>query len=717
MAEKIADYFGSLGFQVNDKGLKEFIKQLDNVAKKMQAVTKLAVASSGASGMSLGMQKLATDAKKAADGVEKATTRITRSQAKLGLVGKKAADIPATGSLASFRSRVLLLNQQAKEDSTAKATLDRLTKMKDMAEQRDALRLQRRQERMTSEDERRYQNRVSRTYAPKTSRLDLYQKDLARTQMMYNAALAAGDGSAKRYAEAIKKLRGEITSLNRQTMFGKMGLKGFGGGLGGLGSALVPMLGMAAAGGAAGLGYSAVALNQQLVEKQNINAQFEGLYGGAAQGKAGYGRFKDYANQRGVRAGDVAQDYLGFMYSAKTNLGLEGGEKIFQQFTDFARVRGTSGERYKRALAALSQMVSKNRIYSEELTQQLSEHLFGSKEIFAETITGKKGGDAMQELMKQMKSDKGVTTSDWLPKVTEKMQELAKESGVLDKMSNNLDATLARLNNRWGDFIGKMEEVGVADAMGRFIEMLTGKLDILEDFIVENKDSIIKLMDAFTGFVDFITSKEFVLIGLTATFTALGVAIKTNAVWMGILTGPATLAGIGSLIKAMWSLAAAQAVAFAPWLWLAAMIATTLLVLEDFYYWVNGKPSLMGELFGDADDMFKGLDQFFEDMKKKWDEVTAEMAKMWEKFKSTVSKPFEWLGKKWDDVSKGAGEMMNDMGIRTSIVANAPMVTGQQNKPAPTYQINGVTVIANDPQSFYKGVERETLKYPRGGYK
>jgi hypothetical protein len=175
---------------------------------------------------------------------------------------------------------------------------------------------------------------------------------------MYNAALAAGDGSAKRYAEAIKKLRSEITSLNRQTMFGKMGLKGFGGGFGGLGSALVPMLGMAAAGGAAGFGYGITALNNQLVQQQSVQAQFQGLYGNAQAGEQGYKQYMDFANLRGIRGMQNAQDYLNFMYAGSSKIGTEGTNQIFQSFTELAKVRGTSGERYQRALTALGQMLS-----------------------------------------------------------------------------------------------------------------------------------------------------------------------------------------------------------------------------------------------------------------------------------------------------------------------------------------------------------------------
>ena len=61
---------------------------------------------------------------------------------------------------------------------------------------------------------------------------------------------------------------------------------------------------------------------------------------------------------RGIRGMQNAQDYLSFMYAGSSKIGTEGTNKIFQSFTELAKVRGTSGERYTRALTALGQMLS-----------------------------------------------------------------------------------------------------------------------------------------------------------------------------------------------------------------------------------------------------------------------------------------------------------------------------------------------------------------------
>lgn len=555
-------------------------------------------------------------------------------------------------------------------------------------EMRDNLRAQRRAETASREDERRFQNRVSRTYAPKASRMALYQADLVRTQAAYNAAMAAGGQGAARYAEAIKKLKREIIGLKyeQSRLRGGFGLRS-----GAINSALTPMLGMAAAGGAAGLGYGAVAITDQLVKQQNISAQFQGLYGSEAAGQAGYGRFKEYANMRGVRQAQIAQDYLGFMYSAKTNIGLEGANKIFENFTDLARVRGTSGERYQRALAALSQMTSKNRIYSEELTQQLSEHLFGSKEIFAEVITGKKGGDAMTELLKRMKSDAGVVTAEWLPKVSEEMARLAKESGVLDKMSNNLDASLARLNNRWWDFIAAMDELGTGEKIGSVIDQIADGLKDLTQWMRENQDTVEMLTESLRTFFSILFSRYTVIFMAVAGFVALA-------------------NGVAKAAAAIRLLGIAGAIASAPMLVLIGLIGLVALAIEDVYSWAKGDESILAYWIGDSSEYFIPLFDFIDDMKKRWSDAIDFVTGKWNAFKDLVNQPIEYAEKLWGRFTNTFGGLPVE---GSSVMGTARQAVAPALATSTGVSFGQVNVYANDANSFYRDLNAYYPKVPK----
>lgn len=482
MAEKIAEYFGQLKFIVDDKGLKEFVKQLDAVAKKMQGLTKSVSGGNAIKKVAEGMQQIGEQAKVAASSVDKAATKITnatkkvtqtqiREQQKLdaalrrgnaknplteiqnkikaqtakraamsgsvsaaeqarldawfAAAAKKEQALMKSSSAAYRRASALGSKQvggivanaqrnvaarskadaaelaryeawfgkaesrderlgiasgkdfrrsQAAGSRSVAAVLAEVQVAKQLKEKRERvsgaqamrenLRAQRRAETASREDERRFQNRVSRTYAPKASRMALYQADLVRTQAAYNAAMAAGGAGAARYAEAIKKLKREIIGLKyeQSRLRGGFGLRS-----GAINSALTPMLGMAAAGGAAGLGYVAVSMANQIMQQQSIKAQFQGLYGTEAAGQAGFNQYMQFANLRGIRGMQNAQDYLSFMYAGSSKIGTEGTNKIFQSFTELAKVRGTSGERYTRALTALGQMLSKGKLQAEEV--------------------------------------------------------------------------------------------------------------------------------------------------------------------------------------------------------------------------------------------------------------------------------------------------------------------------------------------------------------
>lgn len=314
MAEKIAEYFGQLKFIVDDKGLKEFVKQLEMAAKSMKAVT-MASGTHGMRAIAEGMKKIGTEAKQAASQVEQAVGKMDRASSKSArtqktLVGLKATDIKSRGALGDFQNRAQLI-----------AMRDYAARMNSARDARDNLRAQRRAETASREDERRFQNRVSRTYAPKASRMALYQADLVRTQAAYNAAMAAGGVGAARYAEAIKKLKREIIGLKyeQSRLRGGFGLRS-----GAINSALTPMLGMAAAGGAAGFGYGAVSMANQIMQQQSIKAQSQGLYGTEAAGQAGFNQYMQFANLRGIRGMQNAQDYLSFMYAGSSKIGAEG---------------------------------------------------------------------------------------------------------------------------------------------------------------------------------------------------------------------------------------------------------------------------------------------------------------------------------------------------------------------------------------------------------
>lgn len=231
---------------------------------------------------------------------------------------------------------------------------------------RDALRAQRRAETASREDERRFQNRVSRTYSPTTSKLMRQQADFTKVQERYNTAVATGNKlEAERYRHAMKYLRSNIRDLNRERfeknlgVFGRAGrAMGYGRGATGALAMLQPSLGMVAAGGAAGAGYFLTDAFRQTMDIQSYKQQFQALYGTEAAGKGGLQSYLDYSNKMGTNASKNMQEYLRFMFASKDTVGLDTGRGIYESFSVLAKTRGVKGDAYSRSLTSLSQMLS-----------------------------------------------------------------------------------------------------------------------------------------------------------------------------------------------------------------------------------------------------------------------------------------------------------------------------------------------------------------------
>lgn len=334
------------------------------------------------------------------------------------------------------------------------------------------------------------------------------------------------------------------------------------------------------------------------------------------------------------------------------------------------------------------------------------EHVGGGLDIFAQAITGKTGAAATTEFMDGMK--KGLYDSaKWLPIVAERMAKVAQESGTLDVMSNNLDSTLARLNNKWADFIKKMDEAGVSDALARFITMLTGKLESLAEVIGDNKESIVGLIDGFTKLFDIITSKEFLLTTLAAAFTAIYLNAKNAAVGIGLLNAAVNLTTLKAAAVALWSMAGAFLTMAAPVLLTFGAFALLVLAVEDFHAWMNDKDSVFGYWLGESDEFFKTVENGFKNIREWWDVSMTYLKNGWDGFTAWVGKPFKIAGQWIDDKLESAQNFISSPAVQGGVnLLQPPMATsGGVN-----YNIGSVSVTANNYEEFARNIPQKVKR-------
>ncbi|MEL4071751.1 tape measure protein [Ochrobactrum sp. GPK 3] len=171
------------------------------------------------------------------------------------------------------------------------------------------------------------------------------------------------------------------------------------------------------------------------------------------------------ANRLGIEFGVLSNEYSKFAVATKAaGFSSEATRKVFLKVAEAGRVNKLSMEQMSLVFLALQQMISKGKIQSEELRQQLGEQLPGAFNIMADAI--------------------GVTTEE-LGDMMKKGEVLANQSNML-KFADELDkrfgpqlaAALRSTTTQLGMFSNNLFQAQVAMANGGFIKSFT---DLLKD--------------------------------------------------------------------------------------------------------------------------------------------------------------------------------------------------------------------------------------------
>jgi tape measure domain-containing protein len=153
-----------------------------------------------------------------------------------------------------------------------------------------------------------------------------------------------------------------------------------------------------------------------------------------------FNRIVDLSEKYGFNLESMAESYGHFAASTKgTKLEGKKTEEIFESVARAGRVLNLTTDDMNGSFRALSQMISKNRVGSEELRHQLGDRLTGSFKIAADAI-----GVTTDQLDAMLKKGE-VVALDLIPKFA---KELDKFTGGEDA-SNSLAAKIERLSNSW----------------------------------------------------------------------------------------------------------------------------------------------------------------------------------------------------------------------------------------------------------------------------
>lgn len=163
---------------------------------------------------------------------------------------------------------------------------------------------------------------------------------------------------------------------------------------------------------------------------------------------------KNLANLTGQEIEKLTESYIQFT-AATRNTVLEGvkGDRVFAAFSKSFSALGKSSAVAERGLNAVQQMISKGKVSSEELRQQLGEALPGANKIFADAL-----GISVSKLEDMMKKGELMAT-DVLPKVA-----VSLEKTYGDRAQRNLETiggSWTNLNNQVKFFLDSLNQDGV----------------------------------------------------------------------------------------------------------------------------------------------------------------------------------------------------------------------------------------------------------------
>lgn len=242
----------------------------------------------------------------------------------------------------------------------------------------------------------------------------------------------------------------------------------------------------AAALGAGGLGLSGLLtrLRDTARETNRVITALKNVSGGTAQFADNLKFLNTIADKYGLEVNGITESFAKFSAAAtQANMPMDEQKKIFEALSRASSAFGLTADENKGVMLALSQMMGKGKISSEELRKQMGEKLPIAMQAMA-----KAAGTSMAGLEKMLKQGK-LMSADILPKFADAINEI-----VPNIDTDNLEASLNRLSNAFGEFTNA---TGFQDKYKVLIDWLTS----LVKSAGENIKSIIIGIIAVIGFV------------------------------------------------------------------------------------------------------------------------------------------------------------------------------------------------------------------------
>lgn len=261
----------------------------------------------------------------------------------------------------------------------------------------------------------------------------------------------------------------------------------------------------AAALGAGGIGLSNLVSRFVDVarETNRVTTALKNVSGSMSQYADNQRFLVDMAKKYGLEINALTGSFAKFTASASiSNMSMDEQRKIFESVSRAVTAFGMSAEDSNGVFLALSQMMSKGKISSEELRLQMGERLPVALQAMA-----KAAGTSVAGLDKLLKEGK-LMSADVLPKFADALNEM-----IPNVNTDNLETSINRLKNIFTELVNSMDVQGKYKAL---VDWLSGALDSLKG----------KISGIFTFIIGIITGK--LLLTVVNYFKQFGKVIEAT---------------------------------------------------------------------------------------------------------------------------------------------------------------------------------------------
>lgn len=243
----------------------------------------------------------------------------------------------------------------------------------------------------------------------------------------------------------------------------------------------------AAALGAGGLGLSNFVsrLIEVARETNRVTTALKNVSGSMSQYADNQRYLLDLAKKYGLEINALTANYAKFTAAASiSGMSMMDQRKVFESVSQACTAFGMSADDSNGVMLALSQMMSKGKISSEELRLQMGERLPVALQAMA-----KAAGVSVAGLDKLMKKGK-LMSADVLPKFAEALNEM-----IPNVDTDNLETSVNRLKNAFTDFTNN---TGIQDLYKQIVDGTTKAVQYVQKNL---KTLLMWIVSAISGYI------------------------------------------------------------------------------------------------------------------------------------------------------------------------------------------------------------------------